>query len=76
MPKFPAITDREFIKKIRKIGFVFYRQAKGSHEIWAHSTDDDCEVNIPRHSGKIIKRKTLKEMLKAIDILVDEFNKL
>ncbi len=76
MPKFPAITDKELIKKIRKIGFAFYRQAKGSHEIWAHSSDDNRAVNIPRHSGKIIKRRTLKAILEAIDISIDDFNNL
>lgn len=31
--RFPAVTDKEVIKVLKQIGFEFYRQAKGSHEI-------------------------------------------
>jgi predicted RNA binding protein YcfA (HicA-like mRNA interferase family) len=33
MTKLPAFTAREVIKKLKKAGFAFDRQAKGSHEI-------------------------------------------
>jgi len=75
MSRFPSITDKEFIKKIRKINFIFYRQAKGSHEIWINLIDSRIVV-IVRHSNKNIKRRTLKEILKSINISIDEFNKL
>lgn len=28
MPKFPALTDKQIIKKLRKAGFRFYKFAK------------------------------------------------
>lgn len=73
--RFPAVTDREVIKVARKLGFSFYRQAKGSHEIWRRPSDRRY-TTIPRHRGKIIKRKTLKSILTDLKISVDEFNRL
>lgn len=72
---FPAIKDREAIKVARKLGFCFYRQAKGSHEIWRRAKDSRY-TTIPRHSGKTLKRKTLKAIIKDLDISVVEFRKL
>jgi predicted RNA binding protein YcfA (HicA-like mRNA interferase family) len=30
----PALTDRQVIQVLRRLGFTFYRSAKGSHEVW------------------------------------------
>jgi len=38
MKKLPSLTAKEVIRKLRKAGFVFDRQAKGSHEIWRNPT--------------------------------------
>jgi predicted RNA binding protein YcfA (HicA-like mRNA interferase family) len=37
--KLPAVTDRVVIKAAKKLGFTFYRQAKGSHEVWRRVSD-------------------------------------
>ena len=34
MTHVPSLTAREVIRVLRSAGFVFDRQAKGSHEIW------------------------------------------
>ena len=34
MSRLPTLTYREVIARLRRAGFVFDRQAKGSHEIW------------------------------------------
>ena len=34
MGKLSGFTYREVIRKLRKIGFEFYRTGKGGHEIW------------------------------------------
>jgi len=73
--KLPAVTDREVIKVAKKLGFTFYRQAKGSHEVWRRVSDGQHTV-IPRHAGKIIKRKTLKSIIDDFGITVVEFNEL
>jgi predicted RNA binding protein YcfA (HicA-like mRNA interferase family) len=32
--KFPQANYRDVTKVAKKLGFYFYREAKGSHEIW------------------------------------------
>ncbi len=73
--KLPTVTDREVIKVAKKLGFTFYRQAKGSHEVWRRVSDGRHTV-IPRHAGKIIKRKTLKSIIDDFGITVEVFNEL
>ena len=73
--KLPAVTDREVIKVAKKLGFTFYRQAKGSHEVWRRVSDGRHTV-IPRHAGKTIKRKTLKSIIDDFGITIEEFNEL
>lgn len=75
MSKFPALTYQQVIKKIRRAGFCFYRQAKGSHEVWVRNGDGRVAV-VPKHLGKIIKRKTLKDIIAATGLSVQEFTKL
>lgn len=74
-PRFPAITDREVIKVAKKLGFIFYRQAKGGHEIWYRSKDSRY-TTIPRHSGQIIKRRTLKAIMEDFKVSPEEFRQL
>ncbi|MFQ5673032.1 MAG: type II toxin-antitoxin system HicA family toxin [Nitrospinales bacterium] len=38
--------------------------------------NDKRRTNVPMHSGKIIKRKTLKAILKSAGLTVEEFLKL
>ncbi|PIU67352.1 MAG: hypothetical protein COS84_04770 [Armatimonadetes bacterium CG07_land_8_20_14_0_80_40_9] len=52
--KFPAVEDKEVIRVLKKIGFEFYRQAKGSHEVWRRVRDGKHTI-IPRHKGRIRK---------------------
>jgi len=75
MPKFPALTDKQVIKKLRKAGFRFYRYAKGNHEMWVRDIDGKIAI-VPRHPNKIIKRKTLKDIIEATGLSVKEFSKL
>lgn len=72
--KFPSANYRQTIKVAKKLGFCFYRQAKGSHEIWRRP--DGRYTTIPRHSSKPIKRKTLKGILEDFQITSREFIKL
>jgi len=74
-PKFPADNYYDVIKVAKKIGFYFYRQAKGSHEIWRRDMDGR-QTTIPNHGSKIIKRKTLKAILDDFQISVSEYIQL
>ncbi|WP_293077079.1 type II toxin-antitoxin system HicA family toxin [Okeania sp. SIO3B5] len=39
----------EIVKKLKTFGFVFDRQAAGSHEIW-YNPDRNLYTTIPNHS--------------------------
>ncbi|MDE3089358.1 MAG: type II toxin-antitoxin system HicA family toxin [Chloroflexota bacterium] len=69
--KLPALTDREVIAKLRKLGFVYYRAAKGSHEIYRHP--DGRWTMVPRHAGKTISRRTMRSILNDIRMSGDDF---
>ncbi len=73
--RFPAVTSKEVVRALEKIGFQFIRQAGSSHAIYKRLNDKRRTV-VPIHSAKIIKRKTLKAILKDADLTIDEFNEL
>lgn len=51
----PSLTAREVIRALRSAGFVFDRQAKGSHEIW-YNPETCRRVTVPNHPGRPITR--------------------
>jgi len=71
MGKLSGITYRVLSKRLRGLGFLFFRQAKGSHEIW-HNEDTDRYTTIPKHSGDMAEG-TVRSILKQADIEVDDF---
>ncbi len=74
-PQLPSLTARQVIQKLRKAGFVFDRQAKGSHEIWYNPTTKRRTV-IPNHPGTTIPKGTLRAILKQAGISPEEFKRL
>ncbi len=74
MTKLPSLTAKEIIKKLRKAGFVFDRQAKGSHEIW-RNPNTRRRTTIPNHPGSIPKG-TLKAIINEAGLTLEEFLKL
>jgi len=73
--KFPAVTSKDVIRVLETIGFQFVRQSGSNHAIFKRKTDNR-RTNVPVHSGKALKRKTLKAILKDADLTVEDFNKL
>ncbi len=73
--RFPVVNYRDIAKTAKKLGFYFYRQARGSHEIWRRDIDKR-QTTIPNHGSKAIKRRTLKSILEDFQISVEEFIKL
>ncbi len=63
---------RELVRKPRRLGYQFRRQAKGSHEIWWHP--EKLYTVIPRHSGDIAEG-TFRKMLKDLDLTEDDIRK-
>lgn len=73
-PGIPAFRYRDVVKRLRKLGFALYRQAKGSHEIWRHP--DGRWTTIPRHGSKTISRRTIKSILNDVGMSGDDFHAL
>jgi len=72
--KLPGLRVVDVIRKLRKAGFVFDRQAKGSHEIWYHP-QTHRRVVIPNHPGDVPKG-TLRKIIRQAGLTLDEFHAL
>ena len=75
MTKIPVLTSRDVIRGLKKAGFVLYRQARGSHEIW-YNPVTKRRTTIPNHPRVDIPKGTLKAILKEADISLENFLKL
>lgn len=75
MGRLSGFRYRDIIKKLKRAGFEFYRQAAGSHEIWYNPLTNKY-TTIPNHSGDM-PEGTLSAILKQANISVTDFlNKL
>ncbi len=72
MTRTPSLTAREVIHVLRAAGFVFDRQAKGSHEIW-YNPETRRRVTVPNHPGRPIARGTLMAIIRESGLTVEEF---
>jgi predicted RNA binding protein YcfA (HicA-like mRNA interferase family) len=61
----------EVARKLRVLGFVFDRQARGSHEIWRHA-QSGRKTTVPNHR-RDIPEGTLRSILRQGEIDVDDF---
>jgi predicted RNA binding protein YcfA (HicA-like mRNA interferase family) len=64
---------REVVKRLKRCGFQFDRQAAGSHEIWYRDFDQRY-TTIPNHPGDL-PEGTLRAILRQAGVDVDEFLK-
>ena len=71
MGELGGFSYRKIIKKLRKLGFEFDRQAAGSHEIW-WSPSTRSRTTIPNHPDDM-PEGTLKAILKQANISRKEF---
>ena len=62
---------REITARLKEFGFVFHRQAAGSHEIW-FSPESNRYTTIPNHPGDM-PEGTLRAILKQADIDPQDF---
>lgn len=74
MGRLSGFSYRVIIKKLKKMGFNFDRQAAGSHEIWYHP-EKNLYTTIPNHSGDM-PEGTLRAILKQANINPEEFLKV
>jgi predicted RNA binding protein YcfA (HicA-like mRNA interferase family) len=71
MSRLPAMTYREVVRHLRAAGFVFDRQAKGSHEIW-RNPQTRRRTTVPHHPGTL-PRGTLRAIIHETGLTVEEF---
>jgi predicted RNA binding protein YcfA (HicA-like mRNA interferase family) len=71
MGRLAGFKYRQIIKKLKKLGFEFNRQAAGSHEIWFNPVTDKY-TTIPNHPGDL-PEGTLKAILGQAGITSDQF---
>ena len=75
MAKLRELRYREVVKRLRRLGFRFYRQGRGSHELWVRDADG-LVIPVPRHGGKPIRKGTVRAIIREIGLSVDEFMEL
>jgi len=75
MTKLPVLTAAQVIRGLKKAGFVFDRQATGSHEVW-YNPVTKRRTTVPNHPGSDVPNGTLKAILKQAGLSTEEFLKL
>jgi len=73
MSRLILITASRMEGILFSIGFIKVRQ-KGSHVFYRHS--DGRTTTIPFHTGKDLPRPLLRQILREINMSVDEYNTL
>ena len=71
MGRLAGFKYRKIIKRLKRLGFEFDRQAAGSHEIWYNPVTDRY-TTIPNHAGDM-PEGTLRAILKQASITPDVF---
>lgn len=69
--KLAGFCYREIVKRLKQLGFIFDRQAAGSHEIWFNPTSNRY-TTIPNHPSDM-PEGTLRAILKQAGINTDKF---
>lgn len=71
MSKLPLVDARTMEKILFHLGFEKTRQ-KGSHAFYRHS--DRRTTTLPHHKGRMLARFLIREILREIEITVDDYN--
>ena len=71
MGRLGGFRYREIVRRLKAFGFVFDRQAAGSHEIWFNATTKRY-TTIPNHPGDM-PEGTLRAILRQSGIDPEEF---
>jgi predicted RNA binding protein YcfA (HicA-like mRNA interferase family) len=74
MGRLSGFNADDVIRKLRRAGFVFDRQARGSHEIWWNPVTR-ARTTIPHHPGDM-PEGTLRAILHQANITTAKFLKL
>jgi len=72
MAKLRELSYKEITSRLKFYGFRFYRQGKGSHELWVRDRDGKV-IPVPFYKGKSIRKGTVKAIINEIGISVSDF---
>ena len=73
MTRLSLISSKQMEKMLFQLGFEKVRQ-KGSHAFYRHQ--DGRTTTLSHHPGRIIARPLLREILREIDVDIDQYNDL
>jgi predicted RNA binding protein YcfA (HicA-like mRNA interferase family) len=71
MGRLAGFRYRDVAARLRQFGFVFHRQAAGSHEIWVNPASGRA-VTVPNHPGDL-PEGTMRAILRQADISTEQF---
>jgi predicted RNA binding protein YcfA (HicA-like mRNA interferase family) len=76
MPRLPRVTGKQVAQALGQAGFEVFDQS-GSHVYLHRWTGEEWteRVTVPVHAGRILKLKTLSNILKQTNLTVEEFIK-
>ena len=72
MSKLRLVDAKVAEKLLFSLGFDRVRQ-KGSHAFYKHP--DGRTTTLPHHKGRMLSRPLLREILREIEITVDDYNR-
>ncbi len=75
MTGLPVLAGAEVVRALERAGYVVVR-ISGSHHRLVHSTDPTRATTVPVHAGRMLKRGTLRGIIKQAGLTVDEFRNL
>ena len=71
MSKLKIINSKKMEKLLLRLGFEKVRQ-KGSHAFYRHA--DGRTTTIPYHKARMLARPLIREILREIEITIDDYN--
>jgi len=71
LSKLKLVDARRMEKLLFRLGFEKVRQ-KGSHAFYRHP--DGRVTTVPHHKGRMLARPLIREILREIEITVDDYN--
>jgi predicted RNA binding protein YcfA (HicA-like mRNA interferase family) len=72
LSKLPIVDAKRMEKLLLFLGFEKARQ-KGSHVFYKHP--DGRVTTVPHHKGRVLARPLIREILREIEISVEDYNK-
>jgi predicted RNA binding protein YcfA (HicA-like mRNA interferase family) len=71
--KLPRVTADAAIRVLERLGFGLARQS-GAHKVFKNAQGQ--RATVPYHSGRILKLKVLKSIIRDAGVTVEEFTRL